>query len=140
TLRFLGGVDAGAGEALRRALDGVAAQAGAVVASTGPRPEALGRSVWIVPVQGLEELARSVCATTGDIGQPVPDRPFRGHLTLARARRPAALDGLPGGPFAGQWAVTDLTLVRSELQAEGARYSVAGRWPMGADRPAGGPQ
>jgi 2'-5' RNA ligase len=133
TLRFLGDLDWEADKALRPSLGAVAAVAGPVVAQAGPRPAALGRSVWILPVQGLDEVARRVCDATGDIGQPLPNRPFRGHLTLARGRRPTALDGLPARPLAAQWAVSDLTLVRSELGADGARYDVVGRWPLATD-------
>src|SRR4051812_28143169 len=63
-----------------------------VTAVLGPATVRLGRHVLAVPVAGLEELAAAW----------PQDRPFRGHLTLARSRRepvPPRLVGvsLPGG-------------------------------------------
>jgi RNA 2',3'-cyclic 3'-phosphodiesterase len=130
TLRFLGNVDDVGQVALRQALGQIAAGGAPVDVTTGPEPRALGRTVWVLPVEGLETLAGVISAATDHVGQPPPDRPFRGHLTLARARRPAALDGLPAAPVTDRWTVTEVTLVRSDLQAEGARYDVTDRWSL----------
>ncbi|MGH9057651.1 MAG: 2'-5' RNA ligase family protein, partial [Acidimicrobiales bacterium] len=60
----------------------------------------------------------------------------RGHLTLARARTPAALTALrrswkPTAVPAASWTVGEITLVQSDLRASGARYQVLHRWALG---------
>ncbi len=46
-----------------------------------------GRELLYVPVDGVEGLAAAVVRATAGVGKPPPDRPFTGHLTLARAAR-----------------------------------------------------
>jgi RNA 2',3'-cyclic 3'-phosphodiesterase len=130
TLRFAGDVDEAGQDALRLAVGQVAAGAGSVDVTAGAAPQSLGGTVWALPVKGLETLAGMIVDATGGIGKPPPARPFRGHLTLARARRPAVLDGLPAVPLTDRWIVHEITLVRSELRAEGARYDVIGTWSL----------
>jgi len=132
TLRFFGDIDDPAEADLQGHLAEVAAASGPVTASAGPRPVALGREVWVLPVEGLADLAGVVGRATSDIGRPLPSRPFRGHLTLARARRPEGLVGLPVDDVAERWAVDEVTLVSSVLRPDGARYDVVGRWPLGS--------
>ncbi|WP_165865560.1 RNA 2',3'-cyclic phosphodiesterase [Vallicoccus soli] len=78
-----------------------------------------GRVLW-AGVQGatadLERLAAACGAAAARCGVPLEDRPYRAHLTLARAREPydlaplvALLDGLRAGP----WTARSATLVRS---------------------------
>ncbi len=87
TLRFLGSVELD--EAVT-AFDGiVAAPAEAVL---GPAVERFTPTVLAVPVAGLEEMAAAVVAATGHVGKPEAPRPFRGHLTLARARGRRRID------------------------------------------------
>ena len=117
TLRFLGDVDDPA--PVVAALD--AAPLAACEAVVGPRVTTLGRSILVVPVAGLDALAMGVVAATATIGAPAEGRAFRGHLTLARARRGSVRD------LAGEWVearfpVDDLRLVRSHLGAGGSRY------------------
>ncbi len=107
----------------------------------GPAPRALGPGVWVLPVErARRRWPRRVGAATADLGQPPAHRPYRGHLTLARARRPAALAGLAlpagstpgarrgGGPVGG-WRISAWCAARSG--ADGARYEVVARWPLG---------
>jgi 2'-5' RNA ligase len=140
TLRFLGRIDRDAYRSLHEVLARVAAACSPVEVRAGPAPRALGRGVWALPVAGLEPVAERLNAATADLGQPLAERPFRGHITLARARRPAALNGLrrqarsraaaAAGEVADRWWVADLSLVRSDLRPEGARYEVLDRWPL----------
>lgn len=132
TMRFLGGIDSTEEQTVRDRLTRVAAQTGPVRAEAGPGPRRLGPGVWVLPVAGLDDLAAQVQAATEEIGPPPGGRPFHGHLTLARARTPAALAGLPRPDVASTWTVEELTLVRSDLHAAGARYEVVGRWQLGA--------
>lgn len=124
TLRFLGDVPASAVPALADALPGGPAG----TAALGPATARLGPSVLVVPVAGLEALAEEVRRRTVPLVPEEDRRSFRGHLTLARARRgskvPAALAGTP---VAAAWPVRRLSLVRSDLSTAGARYEeVAG--------------
>lgn len=79
TLRFLGEADEpAAAEALE------ALRLPAVTVTLGPGVERLGRAVLMIPAEGADGLAAAVAAATGHLGQPPPERPFKGHLTVAR--------------------------------------------------------
>jgi RNA 2',3'-cyclic 3'-phosphodiesterase len=100
-----------------------------------------GRVVWagLAPSDGLAGLAAAVREQLAARALPVDDRPFRAHLTLARAsgrsRLPAPLltAALPGwrGPRHA-WTVEAVELVRSVLGRGGSMYTVVGRWPLAA--------
>lgn len=130
TLRFLG--EAGAEEAVAafRAIEAP----GEVTAELGPVTGRFGRRVLHVPVGGLGQLAAATVAATAGVGEPPPDRPFAGHLTLARARdrRGVDLRPLSGVPVGGRWPVEELTLVASRLGGRSpARYEVVEILPLG---------
>ena len=74
--------------------------------------EQLGRGVLVVPAQGLDELAASVIAVTRHLGQPPPERAFRGHLTVARFKREPPPDYRQ--PLEASFDVSDVALVRSD--------------------------
>lgn len=128
TLRFLGPVET-VGEAAA-ALETVRAAPTEAVA--GPAVGRFGQRVLHVPVTGLGELAGAVVAATADVGEPPEDRPFAGHLTLARVARGARVDlrRLAGQAVAGRWPVADICLVESHLSPRGARYEVVSRFPL----------
>lgn len=125
TLRFLGNVDD---------LDAVGAALGALAvpatnAVLGPVVERFGQRVLHVPVDGLEAVAADVVRVTAHLGRPPDERPFHGHLTLARAkgRRRVDLRPLVGQPVSGSWPVDEVCLVESRLHAHGSRYDVIDR-------------
>ena len=123
TLRFLGDVD----ERVAREAFVRLAAAGPVTAQLGPATGRFGRRVLHVPVAGLDGLAAASVSATADVGAPPDDRPFAGHVTLARARERRGVDLRPlaGVPVTGTWAVTEVTLVASRLGGRGpARYEV----------------
>jgi 2'-5' RNA ligase len=132
TLRFLGGVDD------VTEVDSALAAAplltlGRTVAIAGPATDVVGTRIVSVPVAGLERLAAAVQRATAGMGRAESPRPFHGHVTLARLRQP---DGrlawsLAGAPVAAAWPVTDVTLVRSQLHSEGARYETVATYPVG---------
>ena len=126
TLRFLGEVDPPGPVAA--GLAGVPAGLAAVGA---PGVEAVlgpslawfpGRQVLQVPVAGLDALAGAVAEATAPWGPP-PERPFAGHLTLARmrgrARGPARLAGTA---LSAAWPVDRVELVSSTMASGGSRY------------------
>jgi RNA 2',3'-cyclic 3'-phosphodiesterase len=131
TLRFLGEV--GSELDLRGALDAAAGRSPPVTATLGPGPRALGDRVWVLPVNGLDGLATAVQEATRELVPVTGRRPFRGHVTLARARRPGSFSGLPLAEVGGAWIVDTLTLVGSHLHPDGARYEVIGTWALDKD-------
>jgi 2'-5' RNA ligase len=128
TLRFLGPV--AELDEVASALAGLEAQA--AVAQLGPAVDRFGQRVLQVPVGGLDAIAAGVAGVTADLGQPADDRPFRGHMTLARARNGNVdLRPLTGHRLDARWTVTEVCLVESRLSPAGARYEVLGRYPLG---------
>lgn len=139
TLAFLGDIPrervAAVGEACREA-----------AAGRGPFFLSLGglgsfpargpaRVLWLGASAGGEKLASlqaALAAALARRGFPLEDRPYLPHLTLARARPGRFVDG-------SAWAGTEqtllperqrvegLTVLRSELRPEGARYQVLDR-------------
>ena len=127
TLRFLGTTEVAP----------VRAAVGRVVAPTtnavmGPTTERFGGRVLYVPVAGLDGLAAAVGAGTAELGRPPDDRPFRGHITLARARgRGMDLRPYCGQALMGGWPVTEITLVMSDLGGREPRYHIVERIELG---------
>lgn len=103
----------------------------------GPAVGRFGQRVLHVPVEGLGVVASAVVAATSEFGEPPEDRPFSGHLTLARVRKGARVDLRPlaGMPVAGEWTVREVTLVESRLSPAGARYEVVERFPLAGSAP-----
>lgn len=141
TMRFLGDVAGDAVPALAEALgSAIATQVRApVVAALGPTTATFGRSVLHVPVVGLDGLADVVAAGCRGFGAADADRPFAGHLTLARGRRDRhSRDGdlrrVAGAavPAAARepWPVEEATLVCSRPGAGGVRYDLLTHFPL----------
>jgi 2'-5' RNA ligase len=125
TLRFFGDARI---DAVEDALD--ALELPSAVATLGPAVDVLGERALVVPVGGLDELADTVTAATRSIGEPPPRRPFRGHLTIARVKRDARMPPALGAMVGGEFVVDELTLVRSRLDPDGARYDTVAEWPL----------
>lgn len=127
TLRFLGEVP-DPGPVVRA----VSARAGTgrAEAALGPATTWLpGRQVLVVPVGGLGALAAAVGdALAGHGGE---QRPWLGHLTLARVRgRRRGRSELAGTPFEAAWPVEELTVVASVTASSGPEYRVLARVPL----------
>lgn len=125
TMRFLG--EAHAGEAMG-ALDGTIY--GPARARLGPAVDVLDQRALIVPVDGLDALARTVRRCTKDIGEP-PRKRFVGHLTMARIKRRAQMPRALGGLVSAAFDVGEIALVQSRLDPDGARYETLRTWPVG---------
>ena len=148
TLRFIGEVDADAGTRLTEALAQPFALGAfelslerlGVFPPTGPP-----RVLWIGVEAGeadLTTLAREVEGRLVAVDIPAEPRPFSGHLTLARFKRPPdrglrdALGRLtPQRPF-GPSPVDHVTLYESHLSPSGPTYRVLARAPLGNADPA----
>ena len=128
TLRFLGEADPGR---VAAALD--EATLPAARARLGPGVDLLADRALVVPVDGVDELAAAVVRATADLGEP-PRKRFVGHLTLARLGRRATTLALPpalGALVDGEFEVTEVALVRSRLDPQGAHYETLDTWPIG---------
>ena len=125
TLRFLGWVESVSPVA--DALGGV--RAPACEAVLGPEVGRFGQRVLHVPVAGLETVAEAVVGETAGLGRPPEDRPFHGHVTLARVAKRARVDLRPlvGAPVEERWRVSEVCVVESVLSRDGARYEVVAR-------------
>jgi 2'-5' RNA ligase len=139
TLAFLGEVGEGTASDLAERLGRVAGRHPPLLLSLGGAGRFGNRVLW-TRVRGesdrLRRLAASVQAAGRRARLPVEARPYRPHLTLARARDGADL--LPAlaalGGFEGRaWAVDELHLVCSHLGAGPggtARHELRASWPL----------
>ena len=110
--------------------DVVAALAGAqlpaATARVGPGLEPLGAGAIVLPVSGLDRLAAAVAHATRRLG-PEEQRPFVGHLTVARRRGGRTP---PTVPIALAFGVREVELVTSRLGPGGASHHRVARWPV----------
>jgi RNA 2',3'-cyclic 3'-phosphodiesterase len=127
TLAFLGSVPDEELDDLVAALQGLSwLSAGLAVA--GPATEALGRGVLCVPVAGIDDIAAAARSATLPFNRSEDkDRPFVGHLTLARARRRSVSRRAVGLPVEASWAVEDVRLMASRTGPAGSSYDVVAR-------------
>ena len=129
TLRFLGPVPAvePVAEALA-ALPRLELTTGVL----GPATRRFDQRILHVPVGGLDDVAAAVIGATAHIGKPPDDRPFHGHLTLARVAKHAKVDLRPltGTPVAETWTVDEVCVAESFPSSSGARYEVRLRVPL----------
>jgi len=107
--------------------------AGPVSAQLGPATGRFGQRVLHLPATGLGDVAAAIVSATADLGRPPDERPFHGHLTLARVASSAKVDlrRLIGVAFKASWRVESFALVESRLSPSGARYDVLDRCKLG---------
>jgi 2'-5' RNA ligase len=144
TLQFLGRVDEP-----NALVDALAESLGAVppfplqLGGGGAFPSpGRGSVLWSgLAVGGTElaELAGAVHRATAPLGFGAEHRPFRPHLTLARAAKARDLGGLVAalgdGPAGPRWTVEQVALFESDTRPEGAVHTVRGRVALGARGP-----
>jgi RNA 2',3'-cyclic 3'-phosphodiesterase len=147
TLHFLGSVDPGR-------LDELAERAAPVVALSPPfeavirgvgafpslrRPQVLYAGVEQPEGEPLLALQGAIAPVIAGLGLPLESRPFRPHLTLARARRRLDRDEMAGvEAWSRRWAaarfgplpIRELALLRSELGGGPPRYTTLRRLPL----------
>lgn len=129
TLRFLGPVPE-----VQPVAEALAAlpRLGPTTGILGPATGRFDQRILHVPVTGLDDVAAAVVQATAHLGKPPDDRPFHGHLTLARVAKHAKVDLRPltGTPVADTWTVDEVCLVESFPSPSGARYEVRLRLPL----------
>jgi len=143
TLRFLGEVEEAGIPPLATALAAVAARHAPFavrVAGAGAFPSARRpRTIWAGVTEGeapLRALAAAVKAAAVRAGFPPEERPFRAHLTLGRVREPRGTERLTrlldahAADDLGALPVTAVSVMRSELSPQGARYTALHRLPL----------
>ena len=94
------------------------------------------RIAWVAPVStppALSTLTSELQAQVRSLGFAIDERPHAPHITLVRkaahARRTELLEE------AVTWPVDHFVLVRSQLDTQGSRYVVVGRWPKERTEP-----
>lgn len=143
TLAFLGEVREERLAALQNTLAGVVTRRpplALVARGLGGFPSARRpRVVWVGIIGEREELGRTAAAVASalvPLGFPAEERPFRGHVTLARVRSPRGLqplgEAIAAGSDAdlGEWTARDVVLYRSHLRPSGAVYEPLARLPF----------
>jgi 2'-5' RNA ligase len=138
TLRFLGNLEPEVVERVRAELSSVRGAPFPLAldgrGTFGPR--AAPRVVWIGLGAGLDAcaaLAARVEAACEQAGLEPEPRPFRAHVTLARARREGErLPPLPDPPPLVPWTVEDFALYESRLRQQ-PRYVVLQRYRLAGD-------
>ncbi len=90
---------------------------------------------------GLRELQTRLANASAARGFPVERRAFNPHITIGRTSRPSpdlrdlARSHQANGFDAGEMSVRELVVMRSELGAEGARYTPLSRVGLKSDSP-----
>ena len=137
TLAFLGWVPAERLDPLRDALAGAATRVAPFrLALTGQAGSFRSGVLWaeLARQPALEALHEAVRRALEPVAElPERDRPFRPHLTLARARGRSGEHAEAAARYQGPapaWEVERLVLMRSHLSSRGARYETVGAWPL----------
>ena len=147
TLRFLGDIALAGVDLLRERV--LAASAGTDALSlelggVGCFPDSRNpRVIWVGvggEVERLRSLQAAVEAACAGIAGHVERREFSPHLTIGRVKPGdrrgarvggAAIEGFKAGTL-GRWVAATLHLIRSDLSAEGPRYTDLAEFPLAA--------
>jgi 2'-5' RNA ligase len=147
TLKFIGEWEATRLDSVRGALGGIhAAQPiEAAFRGIGWFPNARHpRVLWagVEAGSGLAALAEEIERALEPLGIPRESREFRPHLTLARIKDEARLEGLRreverlGAPEFGRTSYAEFDLMESKLHPKGAVYTRVERFAFAASVPA----
>lgn len=119
TLRFLGECDERDAVEALHTID--LAGLPPVLARLGPAVDVLSDRSLVVPVAGVDELARRVADVTRELGE-APRKRFVGHLTIARRSKHGSMPTTLGALVDAAFRVDEVALVQSRLEPTGARY------------------
>lgn len=138
TLAFLGEIDDTALDAVITVTQEVASQTSPFTLSLGSLgifgPPHAPRVLWAGvggDLRRLSELQSTTATALEAMGFPRESRPYAPHLTLARINRPLAAASLAKltellaeAPVRrARWTVADVRVMRSDIGAQGARYT-----------------
>jgi 2'-5' RNA ligase len=98
-------------------------------ARLGPAVDVLDERAVVVPVAGVDELARTVIDSTREIGERPPKR-YVAHVTLARVKARVPMPRVLGTIVRAEFDVEEIALVQSRLHPHGARYETLHTWPV----------
>lgn len=94
------------------------------------------RVLWVGmddPEALLSGLADDLAHRFEPLGYEPEKRAYSPHLTLARFKVPARLEGLlPALPSLEQFSIDAIELMRSRLSRSGARYEIVETFPLGS--------
>jgi 2'-5' RNA ligase len=134
TLVFLGWVEAGDIEPIRASLEAAVAPAAPFVArlgATGRFPErGKARVLWVGFTTGVDALEGLSDRARAAVADRVTDaRPFRPHVTVARARQPVRVgaDAMAVPSLDNEVGIEGVTLFRSHLGSPHPRYEAVAR-------------
>ena len=134
TLVFLGWVEAGDIEPIRASLEAAVAPAAPFVArlgATGRFPErGKARVLWVGFTTGVDALEGLSDRARAAVADRVTDaRPFRPHVTVARARQPVRVgaDAMAVPSLDNEVGIEGVTLFRSHLGSPHPRYEAFAR-------------
>jgi 2'-5' RNA ligase len=142
TLKFLGDIPQSSilnlSDAASRSVAGLAPFTIRLEGPDAFPPHGAPKVLWIgvTDVEGkLEELQRRLEDEGARSGFPKESRLFHPHLTLARLRKPQRAETLASAHKAMvfepvEFVVSDLLVIRSELNSAGSKYSTISRHPL----------
>jgi 2'-5' RNA ligase len=138
TLAFLGEVDDAAQARVVRQLEAVEARPiGLAIESLGvfERSGILHAAVAVTPE--LLRLHQAVCGAVRRVGLELEERPFQGHVTLARSRNGAGRKTIERmrrsaeqQRLSARWEASEFLLYESRLSAQGSIYVVRERFEL----------
>ncbi len=130
TLVFFGEVDEVRRRCVEQVCDGVRARE-IVLPLDRIRSRARVGVLWIEPAAmptAMTDLVRELGLSLQQCRFEPETRPYRAHVTLARAMRRRLA---PISPTPIVWRAHEFCLVKSILEPGGARYEIRRRWPLG---------
>lgn len=123
TLCFLG--DADRHETAERLAGALLPRA---IAGVGPAVQRFSGGQLVIPVTGVDALARAVDEATVGIGTPRAHEYF-GHITIARTKR-GATSVIETSPVSAEFPIDRVQLIESRLDATGSAYTIVDEFAL----------
>jgi 2'-5' RNA ligase len=140
----LGWVEAGDVDPIREGIETAVAPAASFTARLGPAgrfpDRGKARVLWVGFANGVDALAALADRARAAVADRVTDdRPFRPHITVARARQPVRLtsDAMAVPSLDNEVGLEGVTLFRSHLGSPHPRYEAIARFGLQGGSAAG---